>query len=511
MRSMFWATALTTTCLTAGPVFADVTPEDVWTSYQNMMASMGMTSEAETSREGDTLVVRNMVYSMNIEMGEAQISDSTIAPEIRFQERPGGKVAMWFPEPISSVMIAPLDADDETIETRSSISYEGEAIVSGTPDDMLYTVENAAMTMISEPVEVDGMTVQPGVTGKLAGISGTSTLTQDKDTLSSDIDMTAASLSYTIDPIEDTDGTTVEMGFVANSLAIDGRMLMPQMQHENVLAALIGGSDMDVTLSAENSATSVKLNGADPSGAMDILAKTGTSSLDMTLKNGTFGYDVAAADFATTVAGAQIPGGQIAITMSEYSGGFLFPLAASDEVQPFSAKIGLKDLVLPEIAWMIADPQGQLPHDPASLRLAFEGTLKSDIDLFDFDALMALEEAGAEEMPFDIKTLALPDLYLALAGATVSGNGAGHFLDAAPAVPGGMPPFAGKLNLTLNGVTDLIDKLSNSGLMPPETAMSAQMMLGLFARPGAEPGELVSEIEMTEDGSILANGMPLPF
>ena len=78
-------------------------------------------------------------------------------------------------------------------------------------------------------------------------------------------------------------------------------------------------------------------------------------------------------------------------------------------------------------------------------------------------------------------------------------------------MPGGMPPFAGNLSLNMVGVNDLITKLSSAGILPPEQAMSAQMMLGLFARPGETAGELVSEIEMTEDGQIIANGQPLPF
>ncbi|WP_066704642.1 hypothetical protein [Celeribacter ethanolicus] len=514
MRSMFWATALTTTCLTAGPVFADVTPEEVWASYQDMMTNMGMTPTAEVSRDGDTLVVRNMVYSMNLDMGEASVSDTTTVPEIRFQERRRGTVAMWFPEPLTSVMSAPTEPGTEegdTVETRSTVTYIGEAIVSGSPDDMLYTIEDAAMTMSSEPVVVDGMTVQPGVTGKFAGISGTSTVVRKGDSLFSNMDMTAATLTYEVDEIEDGEGSTVEAGFIGNTLAIKGSILLPQSDSENMLANLLGRSTMDVTMTMADSSSFMTISGEDASSNMDIRAATGASKLDVAFQEGTIGYDVTAGDLNVTVAGAQIPGGQVAVSMAEYSAAFLFPLAASEEDQPFSAKIGLKDLILPEIAWMIADPTGQLPHDPANLRLAFEGTLNSDVDLFDFETLMALEEESAEEMPFEVKTLALPEIYLALAGATVAGNGAGHFLDQESQVPGGMPPFAGKLNLTLNGVTDLITKLSSTGILPPETAMSAQMMLGLFARPGDAEGELVSEIEMTEDGAIIANGQPLPF
>ncbi|SFJ52601.1 hypothetical protein [Celeribacter neptunius] len=509
MRSQFLAVALTTTCLAAAPIYADISPEEAWQSYQDMMSSMGMAPTAEVSRDGDTLVVRNMIYSM--QMPAPGMSNVSTAPEVRFQERSGGTVALWFTEPVTTIVTAPLDPElpDETLETRSSISYEGEVVISGTAEDQLYTLDGNSMVMSTAPMVIDGKTMQPGLTATLSGVSGTYSLRKEDDALASEMDIKGSSLIYDIDPVEGEDGT-VEIGFEAHDLAMTGTVNMSAQMSEDVLAALFGHSDLDIQMGLGTSAMSLKVLGDTPESNMDVQANTGGSTLDISVHGGTVGYDATANDINLTLAGAQIPGGAAEITLKSYSAGFLFPLAASDAPQSFEGKIGLEALSLPDIAWMIADPTGQLPHDPATFRLSLNGTLTSGIDLFDAKALSALE-GGETNLPIDLKTLNLAEIYLALAGASISGEGAGYVLDKEPATPGGLPPFAGTLSLDLIGVTDLIDKLSSTGILPPEQAMSAQMMLGLFARPGDTPGELVSEIEMLEDGSILANGQPLPF
>ncbi|WP_417275001.1 hypothetical protein [Celeribacter halophilus] len=516
MRSLLSATALTALCFSATPMFADVTPEDVWGAYQEMMAKTGATPSAEVERDGDTLVVRNMVYDMTMDMGASSVSSTTTAPEIRFQERAGGTVAMWFPAPLTSVSVTQVEAElddgmeDDTIETRSTMRLDGTSVVSGAPDDMLFTFKDSTIEMVNDPVMMDGEMIQPGLSAKVAGISGTYSIDRSGEALTSGIDMTAAVLSYEFDEMETEEGDLVDMGFTANGMTVKGQVMLAQGEPDDAMQALVGKSDVDVNLGFADSSTFVAVTSDEPNSGMDIKATSGQSTLGLTLKGGAIGYDATAGDVNITVGGPQIPGGQVEVAMKEYSTALLFPLAASDAPQPFEAKIGLEEVVLPEIAWMIADPSGQLPHDPASLRLAFEGTLENGVNLFDAEAIAALEASG-DKMPFTLQTLELPEIFLSLAGASIAGEGAGKFLDKEPAVAGGMPPFAGNLSLKLVGVADLIGNLTATGILPAEQAMSAQMMLGLFARPGDVAGELVSEIEMTEDGQIIANGQPLPF
>lgn len=516
MRSLFTTTALTAVCLMGTPALADITPEEAWEAYLSQMTQMGMEPTAEVTREGDTLVVRNMVYGFEMEMGKETLTTTTTAPEIRFQEQSGGTVALRFVEPLKSISVTPVgpgfedSVETDTIETRSTMTIDGVTIISGSPEDLLFTFEDSAVEMTNEPVMVDDLMIQPGLTAKIVGIDGTYTLEQLEAGLTSDMDITASALTYDFDPMDTETGDQVDMSFAANDMTVTGSFTLSEGEKADFVQALLGESAMNFTMEIADSVSSIEIVSEAPGGGMKIDAATGNSTLDMTLKGGAIGYDATVADLNVIAAGAQIPGGQVNVSMQSYNTALLFPLAASEEAQPFELRLGMEELVLPEIAWMIADPTGQLPHDPASLRIAVNGTLENGMDLFDVAAMTALEENGGE-MPFKVETVNIPEIFLDLAGATIKGEGTGHFLDQEPAMPGGMPPFAGNLSLNMVGVNDLITKLSSAGILPPEQAMSAQMMLGLFARPGETAGELVSEIEMTEDGQIIANGQPLPF
>jgi hypothetical protein len=74
---------------------------------------------------------------------------------------------------------------------------------------------------------------------------------------------------------------------------------------------------------------------------------------------------------------------------------------------------------------------------------------------------------------------------------------------------GGMPAPDGSVDLKLAGGNGLIDKLVTMGLLPQEQAMGARRMMGLFARPGDGPDNLVSKIEVKKEGSIFANGQQI--
>ena len=45
------------------------------------------------------------------------------------------------------------------------------------------------------------------------------------------------------------------------------------------------------------------------------------------------------------------------------------------------------------------------------------------------------------------------------------------------------------------------------GILNEDTALGARMALSVFAVPGAGPDNLTSEIVITEEGGVMANGM----
>ena len=69
-----------------------------------------------------------------------------------------------------------------------------------------------------------------------------------------------------------------------------------------------------------------------------------------------------------------------------------------------------------------------------------------------------------------------------------------------------MPKTVGQVDIDLVGANTLLDRLVDIGLVPPDAAGAARMMIGLFGMPGAGEDTLKSKLEINEEGHILANG-----
>lgn len=66
------------------------------------------------------------------------------------------------------------------------------------------------------------------------------------------------------------------------------------------------------------------------------------------------------------------------------------------------------------------DPTGQLPHDPATVVLDLAGKGKVLFDMFDPEAMEALEKG--EEQPGELHALTVNQLQVSAAGAELTGN-----------------------------------------------------------------------------------------
>ena len=177
------------------------------------------------------------------------------------------------------------------------------------------------------------------------------------------------------------------MATSATDLRGSGTMSLSGAKGADAFATIIGGSTMDIDLSSGASTAMIRVLDEEAGDDMELTSTSGSSTLNFALNDGAVGYTAHAKDMLVAVAGAQIPGQQIQFGIGSMTAGVLFPLKAGDAPQAYELEIGLEELALPELAWMIADPTGQLPHDPATLKLHFAGTLTNKMDLFDFNAL----------------------------------------------------------------------------------------------------------------------------
>jgi hypothetical protein len=137
--------------------------------------------------------------------------------------------------------------------------------------------------------------------------------------------------------------------------------------------------------------------------------------------------------------------------------------------------------------------------------LDIRGKMGWAIDIFD-QAAGGMTEVP--EMPVLLHSADLTQLLLKFVGAEAAATGALTFDNTDLATWEGFPTPTGKINANMKGVNELLDRLVQIGLLPEDQLMTARMMLAMFAKPGAGPGELVSEVEFKDKG-LLINGQKI--
>jgi len=116
----------------------------------------------------------------------------------------------------------------------------------------------------------------------------------------------------------------------------------------------------------------------------------------------------------------------------------------------------------------------------------------------------AVAAAGGDPMQLaKIFSLDINRFLLSVGGAKAEAGGALTFNNDGP-----VPMPLGKINIEVNGITGLANKLVALGLLDQ---MQSGMALGImmaFGKPGDNPDQFLSEITFTDSG-ILANGQPI--
>jgi hypothetical protein len=179
------------------------------------------------------------------------------------------------------------------------------------------------------------------------------------------------------------------------------------------------------------------------------------------------------------------------------------PVVPQDKPGLMALDLELAGLTISEDIWAMADPTGGIPRLPATLILRARSAASPLVNFMD-PAAMENAPPEAALMPFRFDTLSIKELKLVIAGVELRATG-----DAAIRNDGPVPQPVGALDVTLEGAIGLATRLSEIGLIPPEQAQAAPMMLGTFAKPGNKEDSFTSRIEFTEDGQITANGVPL--
>lgn len=473
-----------------GTAFADVTPEDVWQSWQNTSKSMGQVITAESAeRDGDTLIVSNITMSSTTP--DAQMS-GTMA-ELRFRDAGDGTVLVEMPPEYPITMTLPAGAErPEPVEIALDISQEG-AILTASGDPAAVNYDLTAPNMKIKLNRIDGVAAQNlTVEATLADIKG-SYATDAAATMTSDF--TVGGIALAVVGSDETSEMRLTSAIKDVAMTSKGTMI-GALSGPDFMAALTegaytttqityGSADFDVEMTAEEGPSTAK--GTTESGL--ISAGLGAEGLD---------YAISQKGLAMTITAAQSVVQNMSMKVDETAFAIKMPLVQSDVAQPFVLQTKLTNMTLSDDIWAMFDPKAALPRDPMNLVIDTEGMMKIT------EAVTPSSE-NPSELPAQFDSITLKELQLSVAGAELTGTGSGK-MDYPAA---GEPLPSGTFDLKLTGANALMDNLVTAGFMAADELMMPRMMLAMIGVPDPAGGDsLISKIDIKEK-AVFANGQKL--
>lgn len=176
------------------------------------------------------------------------------------------------------------------------------------------------------------------------------------------------------------------------------------------------------------------------------------------------------------------------------------PMENLDQSKPARYKTIISELNISDQVWALFDPTAILPRESIDLNIDMTSDIKwlkkmSEIDEDEFD----------KEPPIIFENAKIDAFNLKIAGAEMETTGSFNVDNSLfPPVPDGT------VSISLKGGMGLLVKLTELGFVPEQNAAMIQGMSGMFFKSGGDGTDhLISEIEMTKDGHVSANGMPL--
>lgn len=486
----------------AAPAFADVTADEVWSSWKNLAERSGQTVSGTESRSGDTLTVSDISASMSLPDGGVV---AVGLGEIRFTERSDGTVAIEMSEAYPISVTGTSDTGG-AMEMAMTARQKGlSMIASGDADETAYDFVAPEASFTLDSLVVDGTPMDMRlemVMERLAGkylVSGT-------DLREVDTDFSAEAVRFGMNAVNPDDGSRIALAGSADKLSSTSVSTIPaEMDMADLGGMLAAGFASRGGLEYTNMSYVMDVTETDQTS--NIAVVTDRSTLDFALADGAMVYDATASGMQMTLKGSAIPFPQVDVAMDESAFRFEMPMVQTEAPADFGFLTRIAGLTVSDQIWSIFDPTGQLPRDPATLVLDLGGKARWLVDITDPTAMAQAD--GTDATPGELHALNIKDLELSIAGADLTGKGSFTFDNSDTTTFDGMPRPMGDLALRLEGGNGLLDKLVAMGLMPEEQAMGMRMMLGMFARPTGGDDTMVSEITVTEDGQVLANGQRL--
>ncbi len=499
-RSLTSTTALALV-LSAHGSFADVTPEEVWESWQALSASAGQeVTVGSAERNGDTLAVTGVVMTYKDELGGTYSAE---VGTLNFKDNGDGTVLVTTAESYPMTLVFP-PSEEGPGSIKLTVAQPGLAVTAGgSAEETTYDFKAPTVTLTLDEVKnQDGTVLDTKGDVTFADITASYKIAKAEVATALESSFTAKSLALNLSGTgEDQSGAgsfTVTLNDLSGST--NGNLLGPEVM-ANMATALNEGFTTDSTFSF--GAMTMAFDVTEPSGQTKLNGQATGGGFVLAVDKTRVNYGTSLTGASFTMSGAEIPFPEVTMAFGETAFNVLIPASKSDTPQDFAFLTKVVDFTISEDVWGLFDPAGTLSRDPATFILDTKGTGRWLQDIMDPDAQM-----DGVEPPGELNTLDLTQLLVKAAGAEVAANGALTFDNTDLESFDGVPAPTGSINVNIKGVNKLIDNLIALGLLPDDQAMGFRMMLGMFTRPGAGPDEVTSLIEF-KDGGLFANGQQL--
>ena len=268
-------------------VWADVTPEEVWQSWQDTAAAQGQKVTAEsTSMDGDTLTVSGITVEMTGEGG-----GSALIGEMQFIDNGDGTVAIKVPDSFSVVVTPPLDpVTFQTQEVTLNITMPGADITaSGVPASLSYVADLPTLEIAADIAEGTGDTAtNVAVLARMSGVKVNYLIEAAESGSNITEDFATATFDLSVNGTDGTDpvAVTLSLANIGGKAELTG---IPAAGMADMPTALKDGMTMDV--SATYGIGSFDVSGKDQGAPIKMTGALGGGSFDMGFAATMFSYD----------------------------------------------------------------------------------------------------------------------------------------------------------------------------------------------------------------------------
>ena len=482
-----------------------LTPEAAWRSWQDAAGDAGVALEVGgRDLAGDTLTLSGVAFAAETEDG---MTVTGSMEEVVFAGQGDGSVAVTLPDSYPVTLSGPDEAGG-TGRVALTIAHPGLSLVMSDAEEGGVATDYAAPEIavtIDEVAEdgavqdLSGGVTMTDVTGRNARTGGD--LPRIEGVFS------AGAVAAALDGTDPESGGRFDMEIAAADVRSESTGTLTPFYAANEDLSTLIENGFSVEGEGGSGAITFALSTEGMPESVDAQARIAGTDVRGRIDDERLDYDITYSGIEFSASGSEIPLPQVAGGLEELRTRLSIPSVPTEEAQPMALTVALRDLVLGEAIWSVFDPAGALPRDPATLVLDIAGRLRFLAQPFSEEAM-----AGAET-PAELQGLDLNELRLSLMGARLTGTGAVTFDYDTPGPFGPDSPAPdGEVNLRLEGAQELLQTLVRTGLLAEEQAMTMRMMTGMIAQPAPEGGDvLTSEIVVRPDGTVLANGAPLPF